>query len=132
MDLRAPALDRKLPARAMGLATVAYSVAIIARPRIMAKQCGLLDNEGRLDDKVATLTRGIGARDLIVSAAMMTAPGSPLVSAFGGARALSDLSDAIGFGTHLPDHDKRKKVALFSASWAAACAATALLARSAS
>jgi hypothetical protein len=111
--------------RVLGAATTAYSVAIIARPRLLAKPCGLTTGTGAVSPGIRPLIGGIGARDVVLGIAMMTAaPGRPLRYAVAG-RVAADLSDALIFGLSLPDRAARRKVAAFATGWAALCAASA-------
>jgi hypothetical protein len=111
--------------RVLGAATTAYSVAIIAKPRLLAKPCGLTTETGAVSPGVRPLVGGIGARDVVLGVAMMTAaPGRPLRLAVAG-RVAADLSDALIFGLSLPDRAARRKVAAFATGWAALCAASA-------
>jgi hypothetical protein len=113
--------------RVLGAATAAYSVTIIAAPKVLAKPCGLTTPIGGVSAGVRALIGGIGARDAAIGLAMMLAPpGRPLQVALA-ARVASDAADALVFGTTLPDRSARKKVAAFAATWAALCAASALI-----
>lgn len=112
--------------RVLGAVTAAYSVTIIAAPRVLAKPCGLTTPAGEVTAAVRTLTAGIGARDAAIGLAMVFAPaGKPLRVALA-ARVASDAADAVVFGTNLPDRSARRKVAAFATTWAALCAASAL------
>ncbi|MEV4057051.1 hypothetical protein AB0J55_38095 [Amycolatopsis sp. NPDC049688] len=112
--------------RVLGAVTAAYSVTIVAAPRVLAKPCGLTTASGGVSADVRTLIAGIGARDAAIGLAMLFAPaGKPLRFALG-ARVASDAADAVVFGTGLPDRSARKKVAAFAVTWAALCAASAL------
>ncbi|MEV6643819.1 hypothetical protein [Amycolatopsis sp. NPDC051371] len=113
--------------RVLGAATAAYSATIIAAPKVLAKPCGLTTPTGDVTAGVRTLVGGIGARDAVIGLAMMFAPpGRPLRLALA-ARVASDAADALIFGTTLPDRSARTKVAAFAATWAALCAASALV-----
>ncbi|MFJ7217592.1 hypothetical protein [Amycolatopsis sp. NPDC098790] len=113
--------------RVLGAVTAAYSVTIIAAPRVLAKPCGLTTPTGGVTAAVRTLVAGIGARDAAIGLAMVLAPvGKPLQVALA-ARVASDAADAVVFGTSLPDRSARKKVAAFATTWAALCAASALV-----
>jgi hypothetical protein len=112
--------------RILGGATTAYSLAIIAAPRLLAKPCGLTTATGEVSPGVRPLIGGIGARDVVIGVAMMAAPpGRPLRLAVAG-RVAADLSDALIFGLSLPDRAARRKVAAFATGWAALCAVSAL------
>ncbi|WP_410567244.1 hypothetical protein [Amycolatopsis sp. cmx-4-61] len=113
--------------RVLGAATAAYSVTIIAAPKVLAKPCGLTSATGEVAGDVRTLIGGIGARDAAIGLAMMFAPAGRALQLALAARVASDTADALVFGTGLPDRSARKKVAVFAAGWAALCAASALL-----
>jgi hypothetical protein len=113
--------------RVLGVATAAYSATIIAAPAVLAKPCGLTTPTGGVTAGVRTLIAGIGARDAAIGLAMVFAPaGRPLQVALA-ARVASDAADAVVFGTTLPDRSARRKVAAFAVTWAALCAASALV-----
>lgn len=120
--------SRPTLARVMGGLTVVYSVAVLAKPKIFAKPCGLVDAGGEVPADVEPLIRSIAARDTFIGLAMVAAPaGAPLRWATG-LRALSDLGDAAVLGSALPDTAARKKVIEVSGAWATACAVAAWLA----
>lgn len=110
--------------RILGAITAAYSILIMLRPRVLAKPCGLLDATGEVSPAVATLVGGIGARDAAIGAAMVVAPRGPALRAAVAARVAADASDAVVFGTRLPDPGARRRVAAFAVLWAALCAAS--------
>lgn len=115
-------------ARMMGGLTVAYSVAVLASPKIFAKPCRLLAEDGTVPADVAPLIRSIASRDAVVGLAMTVAPagaGLRLVTAL---RAVSDLGDAGILGSAVPDRRARNKVIAVSGGWAALCSVAAWLA----
>jgi hypothetical protein len=115
-------------ARVMGALTVVYSVAVLAKPKVFAKPCGLLNPAGQVPADVEPLIRSIAARDTFIGLAMVAAPaGAPLRWATG-LRAVSDLGDAALLGSSLPDKSARTKVIEVSGVWATACAVAAWLA----
>jgi hypothetical protein len=113
--------------RLLGLATAGYGAAIIARPRLLARPCGLTGEHGRVPPTTALLVGAIGVRDLASGAAMVLAPPGRARQIAVGVRVLSDTGDALLFGTKLPDRDKRRFVAIFAIGFAALCAASTLL-----
>ena len=119
-------------ARVLGATTVAYSVAIIASPRVLAAPCGLTTATGGLTTATRVLVRAIGARDAAIGTAMMLAPPGRALRWVALARVASDASDAILFGTGLSTPAARTKAAVFAAGWATLCAAAAVLAGPAS
>jgi hypothetical protein len=77
--------------------TTAYSVAIIVRPVLLARPCGMTDGPGadHVDPGVRTLVDGIGARDAAIGTAMMFAPRGPALQVAVAARVASDAADAL-------------------------------------
>lgn len=132
MDGTVPNGTTPLVARVLGAATVAYSVAIIASPRVLAVPCGLTTATGGLTTATRVLVRAIGARDAAIGTAMVLAPPGRALRWVALARVASDASDAILFGTTLSTPAARTKVAVFAAGWATLCAAAAVLAGPAS
>ena len=112
--------------RVLGVATAAYSAAIIVRPAVLAGPSGLANATGEVPAGTKILIRALGARDVAIGLAMVFAPeGAPLRTAVA-ARVASDLADAVVFGTALPEPDKRRKVAGFAAVWGGLCAVAGL------
>lgn len=105
------------PARVVGAATAAYSVAVLARPGVLADPTGLTVPGGKVDRGTAVLTRGIGARDLVSGLAMALAPTADGVRLAGLVRVGADLGDAIGMGLGLEGADERRKAAAVAGGW---------------
>jgi hypothetical protein len=104
--------------RAMGALTLAYSVAVVAKPKVLAGPCGLTDSLGEVPRDVATSVRAISTRDAIISAAMLVAPAGPALRAATTIRGLCDLSDGVILG--LPaDPATRKKIVAVGGTWGA-------------
>jgi hypothetical protein len=113
----APAVDRStVPSLTslVGAATAAYSVSLVAAPRILIGPCGLEDSRD-----VRTLTRAIGARDTAIGLAMMAAPPGPARRLLTAARVVADWGDAGAFGAGLAGRGTRGKVVGFAAAWGA-------------
>lgn len=111
--------------RTLGVATAAYSVAIIVSPALLAKPSGLADDGGDVPSGTAITIRALGGRDLASGLAMVLAPaGTPLRTAIG-VRVGSDVVDLVLLGTSLPDPAARKKAAGAAAAWGALCALSA-------
>jgi hypothetical protein len=113
--------------RVMGALTLAYSVAVVVKPKVLAGPCGLVDEFGDVPPHVATSVRAISTRDAIISAAMLVVPGGPALRAVTTVRGLCDISDGVILG--LPADPKTRKniiavggawgaVVLFSRRWA--------------
>ncbi|MCW2534566.1 MAG: hypothetical protein JWQ26_265 [Modestobacter sp.] len=98
----------------VGAATAAYSVSLVAAPRILIGPCGLDDTRD-----VRTLTRAIGVRDAAIGLAMMTAPPGPARRLLTAARVAADWGDAGAFGAGLAGRGTRGKVVGFAAAWGA-------------
>jgi hypothetical protein len=120
--------SRPALARTMGALTVAYSVAVLASPKIFAKPCGLLARDGSVPADVQPLIRSIAARDTVVGLAMTLAPAGTALRLAAALRAVSDLGDAGILGSALPDREARGKVIAVSSGWAAVCSVAAWLA----
>ena len=117
---------RTLP-RLLGAATAAYSLAILIRPALLARPCGLSTGpDGTVvAAPVALLIRAIGARDVAIGTAMSCAPRGSALRAVIAARVAADAADAVVFGTQLAEPDRRLKIARFAAGWALLCAVSA-------
>ena len=103
--------------RLLGAATLAYSVAVVAKPKVLAGPCGLVDEFGNVPRDVATAVRAVSTRDAIISAAMLVTPAGPALRAVTATRALCDLSDALVFGSMAKDPVARKKIVAVTATW---------------
>ncbi|WP_406723833.1 hypothetical protein WJ438_02960 [Streptomyces sp. GD-15H] len=110
----------------LGLATAAYSAALVIRPEILARPCGLTGSDGRAERSTRLLIRAIGARDTVIGTAMMLAPRGTARSWAVGCRIVADFSDAVAFGTMLPSRGARAKAAVSATLWGALCAAAAM------
>jgi hypothetical protein len=109
--------------RALGAVTVAYSVAIVAAPKLLAKPAKMTDLTGDPSASVRTLIRGIGVRDAAIGLGMMAAPPGVALTAVTLCRVAADAGDAVAFGIGLPDASTKAKIAGFAALWAALNAA---------
>ncbi|HEY2195812.1 MAG TPA: hypothetical protein VGH76_26420 [Actinomycetospora sp.] len=108
--------------RVLGVATAAYSVAIIAKPELFARPTKLADDRSEIPRGTAIGIRALGGRDLASGLAMAFAPeGTPLRTAVA-VRVGSDVVDLVLLGTTLPDRDARLKAAAVAAGWGALCA----------
>src|ERR1700754_2103933 len=107
--------------RVLGVATAAYSVAIIAKPELFARPTKLANSREQLSTGTAIGIRALGGRDLASGLAMAFAPeGTPLRTAVA-VRVGSDVVDLVLLGTTLPDKDARAKAAGVAAAWATLC-----------
>ena len=114
---------RTLP-RVLGAATALYSIAIMIKPALLARPCGLTTTPGgsEVTMPVAVLIRAIGARDVAIGTAMVCAPRGSALRAATAARVAADAADAVVFGVQLAEPDRRMKIAGFAAGWALLCA----------
>lgn len=104
--------------RLMGGLTLAYSVAVVVHPKVLAGPCGLTDPLGEVPRDVATAVRGVSARDAVVSAAMLIVPAGPALRTATTLRALCDLSDCVTFA--LPaSGTARRRIAAVGGLWGA-------------
>ena len=104
--------------RVMGALTLAYSVAVVARPKVLAGPCGLTDDLGQVPRDVASAVRALSTRDAVISAAMLVAPAGPALRTVTVVRGLCDLSDGLTLG--LPaEPETRKKVIAVGGAWGA-------------
>jgi hypothetical protein len=98
----------------VGAATVAYSAALIANPRVLIGPGGLEDSRD-----TRTLARAIGVRDAAVGLAMIAAPAGRARRLVTGARVLADWGDAAAFGAGLAGRLTRGKVVGVATTWGA-------------
>lgn len=105
--------------RLMGAATLAYSLTVIAKPKVLAGPCGLVDEFGEVVPDVATSLRAVSTRDAIISALMLVAPAGPALRAVTTTRGLCDLSDTLMFGIPAKDPATRRKVVAVGGGWGA-------------
>lgn len=113
---------RSLCPRLLGAATLAYSVAVVVRPKVLAGPCGLVDEWGDVAADVSTAVRAASTRDAIISIGMLMAPVGPALRTITATRAACDLSDAVVFGAVAKTPESRKKIVMVTAGWAALCA----------
>lgn len=107
--------------RVLGAATLAYSAAVLASPKVIAGPCGLLDEHGQVPRDVATAVRAVSARDAILCAAMLVAPSGPALRVLTTTRGLFDLSDAVVFGSKATTPEQRRKIVGVTAGWGSLC-----------
>jgi hypothetical protein len=97
------------------------------KPALLARPCGLPTSPGgtEVPRPLATLVRGIGARDIAIGTAMAFAPRGTALRVATAARVSADLADAFVFGSQPADRVRRMKMAGFAAGWALLCAVSA-------
>ncbi|MGB8649185.1 MAG: hypothetical protein WCD35_00850 [Mycobacteriales bacterium] len=107
--------------RALGAATLAYSLAVVASPKLLAGPCRLTDEQGEVPRDVATAVRAVSTRDAIVSAAMLTVPAGTALRTATAIRAACDVSDAVVFGAVTEDPGARRKIVAVALGWGSLC-----------
>ncbi|MEJ2870602.1 hypothetical protein WCD74_22745 [Actinomycetospora sp. OC33-EN08] len=108
--------------RVLGVATAAYSVAIIARPELFARPTKLARDGDELSRGTAIGIRALGGRDLACGLAMALAPDQQARRTATAVRVGSDLADLVVLGTSLPDREARTKSVAVAGAWGALCA----------
>jgi hypothetical protein len=98
----------------VGAATTAFSVALVAAPRILIRPCGLADTRD-----TRALTRALGVRDTVLGLAMVAAPAGRARRQATAARVVADWGDAAAFGSGLAGRPTRGPVAASAAAWGA-------------
>lgn len=105
--------------RLVGAATAVYGVAVTARPSLLARPSGLVDEQGRLSEETAASLRPQAWRDAASGLAMVLAPsGTPLATATM-VRMASDFGDAVLLGRTLPRPGRRPAVVAAAIGWGA-------------
>jgi hypothetical protein len=107
------------PLRALGAVTAAYSVLIVAVPRVLAGPCRMTDPDGRTPTPVRVLVQAVGVRDAAIGLAMLLAPPGTALRTATLCRIAADTGDAVAFGVALPDAGSKLRIAGFAALWAA-------------
>lgn len=112
--------------RLLGALTAAYGAGLLVSPKqLLAQPCDLTEGDGSVSAPVATLSRAIGARDVISGLLMCAAPRGNALRAAIAVRAASDLADAAVLGVSLPNAQARAKAAAVAGSWGGLCALSA-------
>jgi len=117
----------KLP-RILGVATAAYSVAILVKPELLLGPSGMLRGDSA-EPEQAAFVRTLGARDLASGLAMVFAKGPKAMRVALAVRVASDLGDLVVLGSALRDKPERSKVMAVAGGWGALCALSALTVR---
>ncbi len=105
------------PVRAVALASFGYSAAITVAPRVLAKPCGLLDQDGQVPPATAGLIRATGMRDATLAVLLALAPAGGRMRRMTIARVICDGSDACWFAQLAPP-GQRLKIGGVAATWA--------------
>lgn len=115
--------------RLLGALTAAFGAVVLVEPKLLAGPCELTDTDGSVAAPVATLSRAVGARDLVSGLLMCAAPRGNALRGAIAVRVASDLADGAVFGMGLPNPRARAKAAGIAGCWAALCALSARGAR---
>jgi hypothetical protein len=106
------------PPRAIALATAAYSVAVIVKPKVLAGPVGLTEADGSVPKPTASLIRSIGTRDVVLATALAVAPAGYPLRLLSAARVVADASDALWLGPLMRNRAALVKVAGTALGWA--------------
>jgi hypothetical protein len=105
-----------------GAATATFSAVFVAAPGLLLRPCGIADTR-----QTRALARMVGARDVVLGLAMVTAaPGRPRRLAVAG-RLAADLTDAAALASALPGRDRRGWVSASAVTWGLVCLAAGVL-----
>ncbi|OZM69954.1 hypothetical protein CFN78_27800 [Amycolatopsis antarctica] len=126
-------ISRSIPTstltKILGAGTAAYGAAILVRPALMAKPCGLTDARGAVAASTGILIGAIGLRDIASGLAMSFAPDGRSQRTALAVRVASDAADALLLGLTLPDRSLRPKAAAAAGGWGLLCALSGLAGR---
>ena len=111
----------------VGSLTAAYGVLELAKPDILAKQTEMVGHPV-IADRLRTVSRAIGVRDVISGTAMALAT-TPLQRRITtAARVAFDVGDGITLAATLPKPAPKAKILLVTGGWAALSAAAGIVA----
>ena len=105
----------------VGAATAAFSAALVVAPRVLLSPTGMPDPA-----QTRALVRALGARDVAIGLAMLTAPGGRVRDLAAAARVLSDCTDAAVLPSAVPDRGRAAALGASAAAWGALALAAAL------
>lgn len=113
--------------RAVGAVTAVYGLALTARPDLLARPSGLVDDEGRTAPETRTALRPLAWRDAASGLALLCAPreGAALRTA-ALVRIAADFGDAALLGVTLPGRGRRRAAVAVSLGWGALSTAALL------
>jgi hypothetical protein len=97
--------------------TAGYGALLVVRPAALAKPAGLTV-DGAVPAPLATLTRSIGVRDIVLSLLAVVAPAGRPLAMVTAARVVADATDALWFARMLERRSLRAKVSGAAAGWA--------------
>lgn len=112
----------------VGSLTAAYGVLEFVKPDILAKQTQMVGSHPVVADRLRTVSRVLGVRDVASGAALALAstPRQRLITtAF---RVAFDLGDGITLAATLPKSAPKGKILLITGGWAALCATAGVVA----
>ncbi|GAA4682005.1 hypothetical protein GCM10023347_41110 [Streptomyces chumphonensis] len=109
-------MDTKL-LRLIGAATTAYGLLLTARPQLLARSAGLVDEAGRTAPDTAVSLRPLVWRDAASGLAMLTARDERTLRTATALRVAADFGDAALLGATLPRGIKRSAAVAVSVGW---------------
>lgn len=115
--------------RILGAATAAYGLAVLVRPRILARPVDMVEPDGSIGPAIRVAAGLIGIRDIAAGGWLAVAPEGPQLRTAIIARAVFDAGDAVLFGTLSPTARARRKSAAVAGAWSALCALSLLTTR---
>ncbi|PRX92485.1 DUF4267 domain-containing protein [Allonocardiopsis opalescens] len=112
-------------ARALGLATAVFGVAVAIRPETLARESGLTRRGRDVPPGLHAMVAALGIRDAVSGLAMAAAPRGRALRLAIALRVAADLGDAVILGALLPTPEARRRNAAAALTWAAVCALSA-------
>jgi hypothetical protein len=112
----------------VGSLTAAYGVLEFVKPDILAKQTEMVGIHPVVADRLRTVSRVLGVRDVISGTAMALASTPLQRKITTAARVAFDLSDGITLAATLPKPAPKAKILLVTGGWAALSAAAGIVA----
>jgi len=112
----------------VGSLTAAYGVLEFVKPDILAGQTDMAGSHPVIADRLRTVSRVLGVRDVVSGTAMALAS-TPLQRRITTvARVVFDLGDGITLAATLPSSAPKAKILLVTGGWAALSAAAGIVA----
>ncbi len=117
-------MNRTAVPRLLGVATIAYSLAVAARPEVLLKPTGLATGLG--DDGLRATARLVALRDLASGLAMVFAPNTQALRLAIAVRVGADVADTAVLGTALRGKPEWGNTVAVTGGFGLICAASAL------
>lgn len=105
--------------RTVGAATALYGLAVTARPGLLARPSGLVDEDGRTAPATSTSLRPLAWRDVASGLALLAAPEGAALRTAAWVRMAADFGDAALLGVTLPGRGRRAGAVAVSVGWGA-------------